>query len=412
MGSEVISMIDFSKYINDMTYYNTPERFGPLGPEQIGGTMEAPVTTETGAFVQPNGDVMFRFYYPAVSKLSVSMRAGRQNQSFDLKKDAEGYFTGCLPYDAANPTWHGFRQFTLIADDIPVVSGRTPLIAGAKGPENYLEIPDPGWDDYLMDRKVARGAQAFRIYWSEVTGSWHRCMVYTPPEYNTSPEKKYPVLYLHHPGFKNTDTAWMFQGKAPLIMDNLLAEGKAVPFIIVANECGPQLPEDGLFGMDGYFRMLFEDCIPFIESEYRCLNDKWNRATAGASWGGMLSSQLAFTWPDQFANVGMLSSGLRCVDSWPELKDNHYLDWMRGNAEEVGKQYKLIFRSHGEIEYIGSKTLPNEPGNPTLFEDEAFLAENGLDRLPCYHRVVFPGGKHMWDTFGKGFSAFAQLLFR
>lgn len=207
----------------------------------------------------------------------------------------------------------------MIADNIPIVSDRTPLIAGMKGPKNYLDIPDPTWDDYLMDRKVARGAQAFRIYWSKITGSWHRCMVYTPPECNTSPEKKYPVLYLHHPAFKNTDTAWMFQGKAPLIMDNLLEEGKAVPFIIVTNECGPQLPED---------------CIPFIEKEYRCLDDKWNRATAGASWGGMLSSQLAFTWPDKFANVGMISSGLRCVDSWPELKDNHYLDWI----EEMQKR--------------------------------------------------------------------------
>lgn len=405
-------MSDFTRYIEDYSYYNTPARFGPLGPEQIGGTMEEPVTTETGAFVQPNGDVRFRFYYPNVGQMKVYMRAGRQSMEFDLEKDADGYFNGVLPYDEENPTWHGFRQFKLIADGIPVVSGRTPLTMGERGAENYMEIPDPSWDEYLMDRKVPRGALAYRIYWSEVTGSWHRCMVYTPADYNTNPDKKYPVLYLHHPGFQNTDTAWMFLGKVPLIMDNLIAEGRAVPFIIVSNECGPQLPEDGRFGMDGYFRMLFEDCIPFIESEYRCLTDKWNRATAGASWGGMLSSQLAFTWPDKFANIGMLSSGLRCVDTWPELKDNHYLDWLKGNAEEVGKQYKLIFRSHGEIEYIGRKDLPNEPGNPTLFEDEAFLAENGLDKLPCYHRVVFPGGKHMWDTFGKGFCAFAQLLFR
>ncbi|MDR1801256.1 MAG: hypothetical protein LBQ95_05420 [Lachnospiraceae bacterium] len=405
-------MGDFSKYIGDYSYYYTPERFGPLGLEQIGGTMLEPVTADTGAYLEENGDVRFRFYYPKVNKLEVSMRAGRQSMKFELEKDGEGYFSGVLSYDAQNPTWHGFRQFELIADGINVVSSRTPVMQGFRGPTNYIEVPFLDFDDYLMDRNVPRGALAFRLFRSKVTNSWHRCTVYTPSEYNTSPDKSYPVLYLHHPGAKNTDTAWAFQGKVPLIMDNLIAEGKAVPFIIVSNECGPQLPEDGLFGMDGYFRMLFEDCIPFIESEYRCLSDKWNRATAGASWGGMLSSQLAFTWPDKFANVGMISSGFRCVDTWPKLEDNHFLDWMKGNAKEVGKQYKLIFRSHGEIEYIGSKELPNEPGNPTLFEDEAFLSENGLDKLPCYKRIVFPGGKHMWDTFAKGFSAFAQVLFK
>lgn len=401
--------MDFSKFQNNYSNTCTPVFFGPLKPEMIGGSHKEPVEADTGMTIQPNGDLNFRFYYPDANKVVVAMRSGWTLCDIELEKDEQGFFTGKLPY-TGSVDWIGMRDVVVKVDGVEVVSPRLPLIASLTGFSNYVFIPDTEWDDYLI-KKVPHGSLSYEIYWSEVLNDWQRCMVYTPAEYQQNPDKKYPVLYLHHPGFGN-ETSWMFPGKVPIIMDNLLAQGEAVPFIIVTNQCSAKLPSDGRFGMDGYIRILLEDCIPFIEEKYRVLSDKWNRASAGASWGGMLSSRLVFEYPEHFASVGMLSSGLRCVDTHPVLEDNHYLDWMRGNAEEVGKQYKLIFRSHGEIEYIGRKDVPGENGNPTLHEDEVFLSENGIDKLPCYSRVVFPGYKHMWETFSRGFSLFARELFR
>lgn len=402
-------MSDLSKFRENYSNTCTPVFFGSLRPEMIGGSPEEPVNAETGASLAPNGDLNFRFYYPEAATVVVVVRSGRHRCKIDLEKDAEGFFSGSLPF-TGDPNWVGMREVSIQVDGVNVVSPRLPLLPNVAGFENYVFIPDTGWDDYLL-KKVPHGTLSYEIYWSEVLNDWQRCMVYTPAEYQQNPDKKYPVLYLHHPGFGN-ETSWMFAGKVPCIMDNLLAQGEAVPFIIVTNQCSAKLPSDGRFGMDGYLRILLEDCIPFIEEKYRVLSDKWNRAAAGSSWGGMLSSRLVFEHPELFGSIGMLSSGLRCVDTHPVLADNHYLDWMRGNAEEVGRQYKLIFRSHGEIEYTGRPGVPGENGNPTILEDEVFLSENGIDKLPCYARVVFPGYKHMWETFSRGFSLFARQLFR
>lgn len=402
-------MGNFDQFRDNYSNTCTPASFGKLKPQMIAGKPDDPVLADTGAVVEANGDLSFRFHYPAAEKVSIEVRSGRHNSEIALVKDSEGFFTGSLPY-TGDPNWVGFREVKVKVDGVETVSPRLPMLSTAMGLGSFVFIPDTGWDDYLI-KKVPHGTLAYEIYWSEVLQDWQRCMVYTPAEYHKNPEKKYPVLYIHHPGNGN-ETSWMFPGKVPFIMDNLLAQGEAVPFIVVANECSAKVPADGRFGMDTYIRILLEDCIPFIEDKYRAQPDKWNRASAGASWGGMLSSRLVFSRPDVFASIGMLSSGLRCVDTHPVLADNHYLDWMRGNAEEVGRQYKLIFRSHGEIEYTGRPGVPGENGNPTLLEDEVFLAENGIDKLPCYSRVVFPGYKHMWETFSRGFSLFARQLFR
>lgn len=401
--------MDFTKFQNNYSNTCTPVFFGELKPQMIGGSPEEPVNADTGAVLERNGDLVFRFYYPDAEKVSVRVQSGRHSCEVLLTRDVSGFFSGVLPY-TGDPNWIGIREVDVTVDGVAVVSPRLPLIANYTGFRNYVFIPDTGWDDYLL-KKVPHGTLSYEIYWSEVMGDWQRCMVYTPAEYQSHPDKKYPVLYLHHPGFGN-ETSWMFPGKVPFIMDNLIAGGEATPFIVVTNQCSAKLPSDGKFGMDGYIRILLEDCIPFIEEKYRVRRDKWSRAAAGSSWGGMLSSRLVFEHPEWFASVGMLSSGLRCVDTHPVLADNHYLDWMRGNAAEVGRQYRLIFRSHGEIEYTGRPGVPGENGNPTLLEDEEFLHENGIDQLPCYSRVVFPGYKHMWETFSRGFSLFARELFR
>jgi enterochelin esterase family protein len=186
-------------------------------------------------------------------------------------------------------------------------------------------------------------------------------------------------------------------------MDNLIAEGRAVPFIVVTNENMPKLPSDGTHGMEGYESLLLNDCIPFIEGEYRVKKDKWSRAIAGNSYGCMVTSFVGFRHPERFGALGLLSGGIRCKDIWPAFEQNHHLDWLKGNAAAVGAAYRLIYRCHGTVELHDS---------PDHVQDDAFLKENGISDLPCYVREFFPGGRHEWDTFGKDFAGFAARAFK
>ena len=147
-----------------------------------------------------------------------------------------------------------------------------------------IEIPEKGVDYYAI-KNVPHGLISQSWYYSNIRQEWRRCMVYTPAEYDKSPSKKYPVLYLQH-GMGENETSWANQGKMNFIMDNLIAEGKAKPMIVV---------------MDN------GNIIPHIESNYRTLTDRENRAMAGLSWGGLLTFNTTLNNLDKFAYIGGFS---------------------------------------------------------------------------------------------------------
>lgn len=402
-------MADFKKFAENKYYHCVADHFDNLPPERMGGTRECPVLVETGAFLQSNGDILFRLFYPDANQIYIEISRSPDNKIVPLEKKENGVFEGVFPYPAGETDFIGKRNITVYVDGLAVISPRIPTYFRSGKISNYVDIPDPEWDDYLI-KNVPHGTLSYEIYWSEVVGDWRRCMVYTPAEYRHNPDKKYPVLYLHHGGGEN-ETSWMFAGKAPQIMDNLIAEGKAVPFIIVTNYNAPRFTTDGEHrvdeyreGMEEFCQILLKDCIPFIEREYRVIGDKWHRATAGLSYGCMVTSYTGFGHPEVFGNMGLISGGLRCRDYAPILEDNHHLDWLIGGAEQVAKEYKLIYRSHGTVEF-------SDHSNDHI-EDEAFLKANGILDLPCVVREWFPGGKHEWDSFGKGLAGFAKQAFK
>lgn len=391
-------MKTFTEFAQNPSYGNVADAFVHR-PQMIGGTRTNPVNADTGALLQPNGDLLLHLYEPKAATVEVEWSAGHDRERMALEKTPEGFFDGTVPF-TGEAKMLGKRTFRLWIDGVETVHPRIPAIFRGHQMVNYVDIPDREWDDYLV-KDVPHGALSYRIYWSKTTESWHRCMVYTPAEYAHT-DKRYPVLYLHH-GWGENETTWMFGAKVPEIMDNLVAEGRAVPFIVVTNENMPKLPTDGTHGMDGYARLLLDDCIPFIEREYRVKTDKWSRAIGGNSYGCMVTSFLGFSHPELFGSLGLLSGGIRCKDIWPAYEQNHQLDWLKGNAEAVGEAYRLIYRSHGTVEYHDS---------PDHVEDDAFLKENGISALPCFVREFFPGGRHEWDTFGKDFAGFAHHVFR
>ena len=391
-------MATFKDFMDNPSCRNTADAH--IWREQmIGGTRTDPVNAKTGAFLQENGDILIRLYEPDAQKIEILWLAGHDRITMPLEKKEGGLFEGVYSY-TGDPIMVGKRTFYVIIDGIRTVYPKIPTIYRGLGPVNYVDIPDLSWDDYLI-KNVPHGALSYRTYWSETVQDWLRCMVYTPAEYEHT-DREYPVVYLHH-GWGENETTWMFGAKVPQIMDNLIAEGRCVPFIVVTNENMPKLPSDGTHGMEGYTKVLLNDCIPFIEKEYRAKTDKWSRAIAGNSYGCMITSRIGFSHPDLFGSLGLISGGIRCKDFWPRFEQNDHLDWLKEDPAAVGKEYRLLYSSFGTVEYYDS---------PDHEQDDAFLAEHGISDLPCWVQRKFEGGRHEWDSFGKGFAGFAELLFR
>lgn len=390
----------FQKFVNDRSYHITADVFGPQRPEKIGGTRSEPVSAQTGAFLTPSGDVLFRLFEPDAQTVEIGFMIGHSLERFPLEKMGNGCFEGTLAY-SDRPQLRGKKNIQVIVDGKKKLISRIPAFWRGNGLSNYMDVPDPQWEDAML-KKVPHGTLSYEIYWSDVLGDFQRCMVYTPAEYRHKPDRRYPVVYLFH-GFGENETSWMFGAKVPQIMDNLIAEGKAEPFIVVTNDNMPKLPSDGTHGMDTFIDILLKDCIPYIDSEYRTIADKWHRGCGGNSYGGMMTSVVGFGHPELFSHLGIFSGGFRFKDIWTSYEENHHLDWLYDNAEEIGNTYKLLYRGHGTIEY------DDIPDNR---EDEVFCRENKIDTLPCYVRSFIQDGLHDWDTFGKEFAEFAVHAFK
>lgn len=350
-----------------------------------------------GAFAQENGDILFRLNLPKAKEVHVHVSVSRKVfEDVVLEKKEGGYFEGTL-FFRENLT--GPANVSVYVDGVTTLIPELPIIWGGCHPANNVEIPDPE-ADYLLIRKVPHGALTRELFWSAAVGNWERCMVYTPPGYQKSGEN-YPVLYLQHGGGDN-EMMWEYVGRVSSIMDNLIADGKAVPFIIVM--CNAMLREGGKVGFPvdkTYERMLIDDCIPFIEENYRVKTEKWNRAIAGLSMGSFMTSDIAFGNPDVFGYIGNFTAGMTRGD----LQMTYEHPWkalMAKGAEYFASQYKVYFRS----------TTPQEDHLEYFEADDAICAEAGVDKLPCYHRTLYPPRTAKWNSWRMGLRDYAQLIFR
>jgi enterochelin esterase family protein len=268
-----------------------------------------------------------------------------------------------------------------------------------------IEIPAKDQEFYAL-KNVPHGQIHEQIYFSKSNNSIRRCFVYTPPGYEANTSKRYPVLYLQHGGGED-ETGWPNQGKTNLIMDNLIAAGKAVPFIIVMDNGTWRMPEGArpprqgerpagpwppAGWADGFKKTLIEDIIPMIDANYRTLANKQNRAMAGLSMGGMQTRVITLANPDVFSHVGMFSGGSITMDdinSSPGFKDN----------------VKLLFISYGsrELDENGNTRFG---GNPKA--DTEALKNVGMNT----HYYVSPLTAHEWQSWRRSLHEFAQLLFK
>jgi enterochelin esterase-like enzyme len=248
-------------------------------------------------------------------------------------------------------------------------------------------VPGPAADFLADNPAVPHGTWATVRYYSNLAQKERQMTVYTPPGYNHD-NRVYPVFYLLHGGGGN-DTDWTANMWANYIMDNLIAQKKAVPMIVVM----PDVNADG-FPSNSWPDELLGNIVPYIEQNYRAAPGGQNRALAGLSLGGLRTTMTVFSHPGEFAYAGVFSGGFTPSTAYPEsLLDN----------PDLNKLTKLLWISAGnptDIAYNGTQTML------------ARLDNHGVNYTYVDGPSIGATGGHVWDTWRKHLFTFAQLLFK
>ena len=345
---------------------------------------------------------------------------------YEMTKDENGVWTG-----TSEPQDEGFHYYQLNIDGANVPDPNSLYYYGASRWGSGIDVPAADEDFYTV-KNVPQGSVNEVYYYSSVTQEMRHGYIYLPAEYYTNPTKKFPVLYLQH-GMGENETGWSAQGKTGIIMDNLIAAGKAVPFIIFMDNGlnarkpgeqpmgfgGPrpqgarpqgapqgQRPQGNAQGqrprmggadfakmarrMGGAFEeVLIKDIIPTVEKNYRVIADADHRAMAGLSMGGMQTHGITLNNPTTFAYVGIFSGGTIGADELTDIPD-------------FKKTNKVLFMS------AGGKEKGMAEGETSVGKVAEDLKAIGINA----HSYISPETAHEWQTWRRSLYQFAQLIFK
>jgi enterochelin esterase family protein len=347
--------------------------------------------------------IRFRIVAPLAQSVKVPEWGG-----VTLTKGEDGAWVG-----TTRPIDEGFHYYRINIDGAEVPDPGSKFYYGSSRWGSGIEIPAHDQDFYAI-KNVPHGQLRENWYFSKSTNTVRHCFVYTPPDYDKETAKRYPVLYLQHGGGED-ETGWANQGRANLIMDNLIAEGKAKPFIIVmdnggGNVFGGKGPKGakgvkdakeakeakeakggfkgkgpGGFNFAGFGKILTEELIPYIDANYRTLSDQPHRGMAGLSMGGMQTKQITLANLDKFSHIGMFSGGSIAPADMSNLGD------------AFKQKIKVLFVSYGG----------REKGATAQANREA-LEKMGIRSI--YYES--PETAHEWQSWRRSLYQLAPLLFR
>lgn len=338
--------------------------------------------------------VHFRIAAPEAGRVQVDL-----GKIYDMQRDEKGIWS--VTTDPQDP---GFHYYSLIINGFRVSDPASESFYGTGRMSSAIDIPEEGVNFYAI-KDVLHGEIRNRVYCSKTTGTWRSINIYTPPGYDKSLTEKYPVLYIQHGGGED-ERGWAVQGKAGIILDNLLAENKAVPMIVVipnGNVSRPGMAAGGYNeeAMALFREEMFENIIPFIESNYRVKPGAENRAIAGLSMGGGQAFYTGLRNTDMFGHVGVFSTGLfGGISRQPgaaEFNPEAVIPGILTNPAAYNNKLKVFYISVGE----------QDPRiEPTKKLVETFR-EKGLK----VEFATFPGA-HEWQVWRKSLHDFAQRIFR
>jgi enterochelin esterase-like enzyme len=358
--------------------------------------------------------ITFTLKAPDARSVQVAGGDGLGSGPFPMTKDADGTWSATIP--SAVP---GFHYYWFVLDGVAVNDPSSETFFGYGKETSGIEVPERGADYYTL-RDVPHGDVREKRYFSKSTGGWRRAMVYTPPAYDKDPKARYPVLILQH-GSGEDETGWTRQGKAQLILDNLIAAGKAKPMIVVMERgyaehvAAPSFklaagtPATAVKAAFGEFEdLIVHDLIPTIDASYRTIPDREHRAMAGLSMGGMQTLFIALHHLDLFAYIGSLSGPI-----YPDLNSNQSLAGLHpafdtktayggafANPADFNKRVKLLWLGVGSAE-------------PEQFRAGIGAATQALKNAGV-HVVYFEsaGTAHEWQTWRRSLNDFVPRLFR
>jgi len=333
--------------------------------------------------------VTFRLRAPQAREVTVSGEWGGKPQ--ELAKDEQGIWSATIGPLA--PEIYGY-SFTV--DGLRIADPGNPALKPMRSPTtSILEVP--GQPPLLHEfQEVPHGTVRHHWYASKSLGVRRSLHVYTPPGYDKETQIRYPVLYLFH-GSGDNDATWAVLGRAHLIIDNLLAQGKVRPMVVVMTDGHAALPQ--LTGgvtpnmisrnVEDFGRDLLEDVLPFVESNYRVKKERTQRAIAGLSMGGGQSLTIGLNHLDLFAWVGGFSSFLRN----PETTIAKVLTDAKGTNERL----KLLWIACGKDDRLIEQAQ----------EMSALLKQKDIR-----HEFLTTEGNHSWPVWRRYLADFAPLLFR
>jgi len=338
--------------------------------------------------VRPNGRVTFRFRSPNAAKVELDLEGAAERTP--MEKDAQGIWSVTI-----GPLQPDFYGYSFVQDGLGLVDPSNSLMKpNLLSQESEVHVSGSGLAWEVAD--VPHGTIHHHFYHSKIANDDRDMYVYTPPAYDPSTDRQYPVLYLLH-GFSDDASGWTAVGRANVILDNLIAEGKAKPMIVVMplgyGDIGVVgSPGDPWQSKQNLFRftdMLLDEIIPQVESQYRVKKDRDSRAIAGLSMGGAESLLTGLNHLDQFAWIGAFSSGNMHLESFdagfPKLD------------AAANKQFKLLWIACGTDDQLIKVNR----------EFKAWLKQKGVQ----FTDIETPG-MHTWMVWRRNLATLAPLLFQ
>lgn len=352
-------------------------------------TPPAPVVSPE---VHADNRVTFRFRGPNVKLVELSLEG--TPSPFPMEKDDQGIWS--ITTDPLTPDFYGY---SFVVDGVHLIDPSNPLmkpnLLNTQSQVHIIGPPSLPWE--LND--VPHGEIHHHFYKSAVVGDQRGFYVYTPPNYNRRAKQTYPALYLLH-GFSDDASGWTAVGRAHVILDNLIAQGKAKPMVVVM-PLGYGAPAMLTLGFGAFrhteirdenfakFReALLTEVIPRVEASYSVAKDRNSRAIAGLSMGGAESLITGLNSLDKFAWIGAFSSG-----GIPEEFDKDFpaLD------SRAAQQLRLLWIACGT--------------DDRLIELNRNLSK-WLQSRGITHRDIETPGAHTWMVWRRNLAKFTALLFR
>ena len=381
-------------------YRELGRRYGEKMLELMGYQVRSPFTVPDDAFIAettvpgnefPKIDKERRAYFRVVAPTANSVQVDICGKKYGMRRDQKGVW--CAVTD---PLVVGFHYYFINIGGVNVIDPATETFFGCNREAGGIEIPEGDEGNYYRPQQgVAHGQVRSLYYYANATQEWRHAMVYTPAEYEKG-KKRYPVLYLQH-GMGEDETGWSKQGHMQHIMDNLIASGEAKPMIVVMESGDVKAPFRGGDNRQGFseygasfYKVMTQDLISTIDSQFRTLTDRDHRAMAGLSWGGHQTFDLVLNNMDKFAWMGAFSGAIFGLD----VKTAY--NGIFSRPDEFNKKIHYLYLSCGSEENFGTEALVKN------------LREAGI-KADFY---VSPGTHHEWLTWRRCFRQFVPHLFK